>query len=182
MISGPHPTLFAAPLPRPRRDRRASSVECASPRDRRGGFTLVELLVVLAIAAAVMAAVPPLFSAALPGVELTSAARRTLTTLRWARDQAIRQGRDLTLVVDVGQNRLELTGHSPVALPKHLELRLEAAQREMIDDERGAIRFFPDGTSTGGRILLISGNSGYQVGVTWLTGHARMAPWDPTRG
>jgi general secretion pathway protein H len=138
----------------------------------------VELLVVLAIAAAMMAAVPPMFSAALPGVEMKSAARRTLTTLRWARDQAIRQGTDLALVVDVGQNRLELNGESRVSLPKSVEIRLEAARREMIDDERGAIRFFPDGTSTGGRIVLSRGDSGYQVGVNWLTGHVRMAPWE----
>jgi general secretion pathway protein H len=139
----------------------------------------VELLVVLAIAALAMSAVPPLFSAAMPGVEMKAAARKTLTSLRLARELAIRQGADQALIIDVDERRLELPGHRSLGLPKRLSLRLEAADREMIDDQRGAIRFFPDGSSTGGRIMLGYGDSGYQVGVNWLTGRVRMAPWDP---
>jgi general secretion pathway protein H len=138
----------------------------------------MELLVVLAIAALAMSAVPPLFSAAMPGVEMKAAARRTLTSLRLARELAIRQGTDLALVVDVEARRLELPGHRSLSLPGRLDIKLEAADREMIDDWRGAIRFFPDGSSTGGRVILASGDSGYQVGVSWLTGRVRMAPWE----
>ncbi|WP_120796575.1 GspH/FimT family pseudopilin [Thiocapsa rosea] len=146
---------------------------------RRGhrGFTLVELLVVLAIAALAMSAVPPLFSAAMPGVEMKAAARRTVSSLRLARETAIRQGAEVALVVDVEQRRLELAGHRSLTLPKRLDVTLEAADREMLDEQRGAIRFFPDGSSTGGRIILASEDSGYQVGVVWLTGRIRMAPW-----
>jgi general secretion pathway protein H len=139
----------------------------------------VELLVVLAIAALAMSAVPPLFSAAMPGLEMKAAARKTLTSLRFARELAIRQGADQALMVDVEERRLDLSGHRSLSLPKRLTLKLEAADREMIDDQRGAIRFFPDGSSTGGRIMLGYGDSGYQVGVNWLTGRVRMAPWDP---
>jgi general secretion pathway protein H len=145
------------------------------------GFTLVELLVVLAIATLLLAAVPPLISAALPGVELKAAARRTMASLRLAREAAIRSGVDTALLVDVEERRLELPGFRAVAFPKRVEMHLEAASREMLDDNRGAIRFFPDGSSTGGRIVLARGEtgerSGYQVGVTWLTGRVRMAPW-----
>jgi general secretion pathway protein H len=143
----------------------------------RRGFTLVELLVVLAIAALAMSAVPPLFSAAMPGVEMKAAARRTVSSLRLARELAIRQGTEVALVVDVEQHRLELQGHRSLTLPKRLAVTLEAADREMLDEQRGAIRFFPDGSSTGGRIILASDESGYQVGVVWLTGRIRMAPW-----
>ena len=138
----------------------------------------MELLVVLAIAAMAMSAVPPLFSAAMPGVEMKGAARRTLTSLQLARELAIREGTDLALVVDVEGRRLEIPGHRTLTLPRRLDLKLEAAEQEMIDDRRGAIRFFPDGSSTGGRIILASGDSGYQVGVSWLTGRVRMAPWE----
>jgi general secretion pathway protein H len=145
------------------------------------GFTLVELLVVLAIAALLLTAAPPLISAAFPGVELKAAARRTLSTLVLARETAIRTGADVALTVDVEGRRLDLPGFRPVLLPRGLRLRLNAASREMLDDNRGAIRFFPDGSSTGGVIVLARGNgrgdTGYQVGVNWLTGRVRMAPW-----
>ncbi|NCA71661.1 MAG: type II secretion system protein GspH [Sphingobacteriia bacterium] len=143
------------------------------------GFTLVELLVVLAIAAMAMAAVPPLISAAMPGVEMKAAARRTLASLRLTREVAIRQGRSIALIIDVQEHRLEIPGHRPLTLPRRLDLSLEAAEREMLDEQRGAIRFFADGSSTGGRVLLAHGDSGYQIGVNWLTGHARMAAWEP---
>lgn len=160
----------------PRRAARRMSIRSGQARR---GFTLVELLVVLAIAALAMAAVPSLFSAAMPGLEMKSAARRTLTSLRLTRELAIRQGTDLALIVDVEERRLDVPGHRSLSLPKRLELRLEAAEREMIDEQRGAIRFFPDGSSTGGRILISLGDSGYQVGVTWLTGRVQLAPWSP---
>jgi len=143
------------------------------------GFTLIELVVVLAVAALLMTVVPPLISAALPGVELKAAARRTAATLRLARETAIRTGVDTVLVVDVEERLLELPGFRTVSLPRRLRVKLDAAQREMLDDQRGAIRFFPDGSSTGGVILLARGDaredSGFQVGVNWLTGRVRTA-------
>ena len=44
--------------------------------------------------ALLMSAVPALFSASMPGMEMKSAARRTVSTLQLARESAIRQGRD----------------------------------------------------------------------------------------
>ncbi|MFD2112801.1 GspH/FimT family pseudopilin [Thiorhodococcus fuscus] len=142
------------------------------------GFTLVELLVVMAIAALMMTAVPSLFSAAMPGLEMKSAARRTAATLRLARETAIRQGTDAALLVDLENHRLDLQGYRSLVLPKGLMIQLEAASSEMLDDQRGVIRFFPDGSSTGGRILILHEDHGYQVGVTWLTGRIQLTPWE----
>jgi general secretion pathway protein H len=153
-----------------------------APGGLGSGFTLVELLVVLAIAALVLTAVPPLISAALPGVELKGAARRTLASLRLTRETAIRTGRNAALVVDVEAHTLSLAGHQTVGLPGGISLRLNAATREMLTEQRGAIRFFPDGSSTGGAIILArptaEGQAGYQIGVNWLTGRVLMAPWE----
>ncbi len=141
------------------------------------GFTLVELLVVMAIAALMMSAVPGLYSAAFPGLEMKSAARRTASTLRLARETAIRQGEDKLLIVDLDAHRLILEGYRNLSLPKRLSIKLEAANSEMIDDRRGVIRFFPDGSSTGGRIVLSRDGHGYQIGVTWLTGRIELDTW-----
>ncbi|MBK1694768.1 type II secretion system protein GspH [Chromatium weissei] len=144
---------------------------------RHAGFTLVELLVVLAIAALLMTAVPALFSAAFPGLELKSAARRTAATLRLARESAIRQGAETELQVNVETRQLTLAGYRQLNLPSTLTLQLETAARDMHDEQRGVMRFFPDGSATGGRIILAYQNHGYQIGVTWLTGRIVIAPW-----
>lgn len=141
------------------------------------GFTLVELLVVMAIAALMMTAVPGLYSAAFPGLEMKSAARRTASTLRLARETAIRQGEDKLLIVDLDAHRLILEGYRNLSLPKRLSIELEAAGSEVEGDRRGVIRFFPDGSSTGGRILLSHDGHGYQIGVTWLTGRIELDTW-----
>jgi general secretion pathway protein H len=39
----------------------------------------------------------------------------------------------------------------------------------------GAIRFNPDGSSTGGRIVLADGNRKVAVGVEWLSGRVSVA-------
>ena len=131
----------------------------------------------MAIAALMMTAVPSLFSAAFPGIEMKSAARRTAATLRLARESAIRRGEDSRVFVDLEAHRLELEGYRGLKLPQRLSLQLEAASSEMLDDQRGVIRFFPDGSSTGGRIVLARGDHGYQIGVTWLTGRVELDTW-----
>lgn len=143
------------------------------------GFTLLELLVVLGLATLLLAVVPPLITSALPGVELKSSARRIAAGLRLAREEAVRSGRDVAFTLDLERRSFEVEGgYRPVALPKALKLKLVAAESEMLAEGVGAVRFYPDGSSTGGRIVVSLDNSGWQVGVQWLTGRIRLAPWE----
>jgi hypothetical protein len=87
-----------------------------------------------------------------------------------------RQGRDAAWVLDIGSNRYSIEGdHRTGSLPAGLDIELVAAEEEMQSDSVGAIRFYPDGSSTGGRVILKRGDGGYQVGVNWLTGRILIA-------
>ena len=131
----------------------------------------------MAIAAVVMTAVPTLFSAAFPGLELKSAARRTAATLRLARESAIRRGEETQVLVDLEGHRLTFAGYRALSLPDRLSLQLDAASSELIDEQHGLIRFFPDGSSSGGRLVVSHDGHGYQIGVAWLTGRIELDSW-----
>ena len=142
---------------------------------RSAGFTLIELIVVLVIAAGILAVAPPLISRAMPGVELSSTARELASALRFARNRAVARRSEAVLTIDVEQKHYTLSGRSKARrIPDHIELSLTTAQAAGEADEAGSFRFFPSGGSTGGRILLASGGRNYQIDVDWLTGRVRI--------
>lgn len=151
----------------------------AFPVTRSRGFTLLELVVVLALATVLIAIVPPLITAAIPGIELKSSARRVAAGLRLAREEAIRRDRDIAFTLDLEERTYQVDGgFRLIQLPEAIDLKLTAAESEMQDKQVGAVRFYPDGSSTGGRIIIAREDIGWQVGVQWLTGRILMAPWE----
>ena len=170
------PLLSGAPNCAPRSNPTSPLSPFRTPHSR--GFTLLELVVVLALATALIAIVPPLITAAIPGIELKSSSRRIAAGLRLAREEAIRTGRDIAFTLDLEQHTYRVDGNfRQVSLPEGLALKLTAAESEMLEEQVGVIRFFPDGSSTGGRIVIAREDSGWQVGVQWLTGRILLETW-----
>jgi general secretion pathway protein H len=46
---------------------------------------------------------------------------------------------------------------------------------------QGAILFFPDGASTGGRVQLSVKNAAWNIDVAWLTGEVKIKRGEVTR-
>jgi len=138
---------------------------------RSRGFTLLELLLVLVIAATGYALVVRFTGSGVSGAQLKSAARAVAAGLRDARGVAIATQESAALNVDVEKRTIEVTGAArPRSLPDRLDIKLDTAQAEVVDEKRGAIRFYPDGSSTGGRVTLATGERRFLVDVDWLTG------------
>jgi general secretion pathway protein H len=135
------------------------------------GFTLLEIMVVLVIgvvAYTIILGVPfrgPTTS------DLKAAARTLASGLRQAQTTAMATRRDATLTLDLDAREFEVSGGQGIrSLPRELDLQLYTAQTEALSEKKGAIRFYPDGSSTGGRITVASGERKYLVDVDWLTG------------
>jgi general secretion pathway protein H len=140
-------------------------------RHAQRGFTLLEMLLVLVIAASGYALVVRFTSGGVSGAELKSAARAVAAGLRDARGTAIATQHTAALTLDLEGRSFEVSGGRRArALPERLELKLYTAQSEIVDERRGAIRFYPDGSSTGGRVTVASGERRLLVDVDWLTG------------
>ena len=135
------------------------------------GFTLIEIMVVMAILALMLVLISPNFSTALPGVSLKAAARTLAGSLRHARSRAIALNEEVALAIDVETRRYAIVGGKTSGkLPGKGEIRLFTAQSELIDATSGTIRCVPEGGSTGGGVTFIDGERRYRVLVDWLTG------------
>jgi general secretion pathway protein H len=103
--------------------------------------------------------------------ELRGAAREVAAGLRTARGNAITQRTESVLVLDVAARAFSVPPDARVhSLNPGIELKLYTAANDIVNENVGAIRFYPDGGSTGGRITLASGERKYDVDVDWLTG------------
>ena len=135
------------------------------------GVTLLELLIVLAIMAFVAGIVIPRFGGPVSTSELRASARQLAAGLRLAQSEAVAERRETFLVLDVAGKRFKVDRDPQEhKLPSHVELKLFTAQSDLVNESIGAIRFFPDGGSNGGRITVASGERKFEGDVDWLTG------------
>jgi prepilin-type N-terminal cleavage/methylation domain-containing protein len=78
----------------------------------RRGFTVIEVLVVLAVASVLFGIAIPSFLAWLPGLRLSSAARQVATDLQLARMKAISENTSYTVTFDPTTVSYTFTGQS----------------------------------------------------------------------
>jgi len=138
------------------------------------GFTLVELLVVLVIAALALSLVGTSISRNISGAEMRNAARKVAASLRYTRTQAILTKSEQVFLVDTEKRTFKAAGRQAEELPEGMNVELNTARSELTSETAGGIRFYPDGGSTGGNVRLEANGRVYVVNVTWLTGEASL--------
>lgn len=130
-------------------------------------LTLIGMLVVL---------VAPMAVRSLPAMKLRTVAEELRGSLRAARGTAIRQNRESWVVIDLNVNTYRRAAEqSETTLPSGLRMEMTVARSELIESGRGRIRFYPDGTSTGGEVRLMSETRTLNVKVDWFDGSVSVA-------
>jgi general secretion pathway protein H len=125
----------------------------------------VILLIGIAAAAAAVSVTRGLASA-----RIDAASGELAAALRATRTQAIVHGAQRSFVLDTRDGRYHAAGGREVQLPRGMRVGITSASVDQGGDGTARIRFFPDGSSTGGRITLRSGRREWHVNVSWLTG------------
>ncbi len=139
------------------------------------GFTLVEILIVLVIIALVLALVGSSLSRGISGAEMRTSASKLAASLRYTRTRAILKKQEMVLLIDTENASYQAPDRPKVNLPEGMRVELTTARSELTSETVGGIRFYPDGGSTGGHILLDANGRIYRINVTWLTGEASVA-------
>lgn len=139
---------------------------------KKRGFTLVELLVVLVIASLVLALVGTSISRSIGGAEMRTAARKLAASLRYTRTRAIITKSEKVFMVDTEEANYTAPGRPTVELPEGMNVLLTTARSELTSEKVGGIRFYPDGGSTGGSVQIEANERLYTINVAWLTGEA----------
>ncbi|MEQ9607668.1 MAG: GspH/FimT family protein [Kiloniellaceae bacterium] len=131
---------------------------------------MLELLVVLGVLALVIVIALPHLPRRAEAAAVRAAASSLADGLRESRGLAIRRNSPVLFSLDVAARRWTIQDGRSAELPQELALALETDRRLLQSREAGAIRFFADGSATGGRIVLSRDGVSATVVVDWLTG------------
>lgn len=137
---------------------------------RQRGFSLIELIVVIVLIAATTALAASVMTTGLPGQQLRTASRELAAQLRYTRAQAIVTGKSQLFTLDAGSREWQAPNRRHGQLPREIDIVATGARIEQTEPDVAAIRFFPEGAATGGRILLSREQAAWQIDVEWLTG------------
>lgn len=135
------------------------------------GFTLFEMLVVLVVLGLLLSIVTPRIGDGGQALEARAATRQIAASLRQARSDAVLTNRAVRFTLDTDKNRYAIGPEGEWRnLPRSVAFEIETARSEITDEAVAAVRFFPDGSATGGRVTVRSEAGAYHVMLDWLTG------------
>ncbi len=135
------------------------------------GFTLLEMVGVLAVIAMLAAVLLPLIPHQTSRSRLQAYALETATLLKADRNAAIRRQADVVTLVDAGTRSIRSgTSGETISIPEDVQFDALLPQTCRQQAALSTISFFANGTSCGGTIALTRLDAGYEVRVNWLTG------------
>ncbi|BDU15504.1 GspH/FimT family pseudopilin [Lysobacter auxotrophicus] len=141
---------------------------------RARGVSLLEMLLVIALIAAISVLALAAMSGGREGMQLRSTAKEVSTALRFTRAHAIGSGAPQRFTIDPAKHTWTAPMGRGGKVPPNLRITFTGAREVQPTRGEGAIVFFPDGASTGGRVQLGARQAAWNIDVAWLTGEVKL--------
>jgi general secretion pathway protein H len=148
-----------------------------SPRGGEEGFTLLEIVCVMAMISILAALILPAIPRGTSRTRLEAFALQTAALLKTDRLAAMQRRMRVATELDPISHSIRsgATG-SAIVFPRDVGFDALLASRCNQRAAGRTIDFFPSGMSCGGTIALLRPGGGFQVRVNWLTGGVEIVP------
>ena len=135
------------------------------------GFTLLEMVCVIALVAMIAAVLLPFLPRHTSRSRLQAYALEAATLLKADRNTAIRRRADVSTLVDAPSRAIRSGATSQIVrIPDDVRFDALLPQTCRRQAALSTISFFANGTSCGGTIALTRFDAGFEIRVNWLTG------------
>lgn len=144
----------------------------AKTKGSEAGYTLLELLVVVAIISLVVSTAPAIYSRLVPSYQVRQFSNELVVFTRTLREKARVSGKVEALVFDP-DNKAIMEGMGAPLPPVSLEVSYEAEPAfGEVDNE--VLSFYPNGASNGGIITVSRESLTVRVKIDWVSGAVRV--------
>lgn len=131
----------------------------------QGGFTLLEMLVVIVLISLAAGLVGFGLQQGLKATDQRQTVGHIVDALRQTRSQAIISAQPARAIFDMQGLSIHVPGRPLRHWPSDLHVTLHTAA-----EAGSAVEFYPDGSSTGGHVLIASDTRRWRIDIGWLTG------------
>ncbi|AQT95395.1 GspH/FimT family pseudopilin [Pseudomonas azotoformans] len=129
------------------------------------GFTLLEMLVVILLISLAASLLGLGVRQGLQAAKERRAVGQMVEALRTTRAGAIVSGQAARTTFDLRERTFQAPGRALQRWPAQLRVTLHTAEQV-----GPAVEFYPDGSSTGGNLLVVNGTRRWRIDIGWLTG------------
>jgi len=148
-----------------------SNMRTERNRPYEAGFSLLELMVAFAVAALLVGVATPVAIRLYESMQYRSAVGELNAAFATARYKAITSGKPVDVSLQPDSRSFAVDGKAYKSLSSQVTLTIVSAAELSPDQDTAVIRFYPDGSSSGGNVGIerVRGG-GISLDIDWLMG------------
>jgi general secretion pathway protein H len=132
-------------------------------------------MIVLLLIALMMGLISPTILNGIQSTSIRQVSTDLMIAIRRTRAKALTRNQEHYILFNLAENTYSVPPHNKTTkVPDSLTMELITANIEQQDSTSGAIRFYGDGSSTGGTITIIHEHKKWIIDIPWLTGQVNL--------